>query len=54
MYLALLGAGAFGNAEAWVLDAIERALGRFAGVDLDVAIVSYGRPNAALTSLLAG
>ncbi|MCB0077270.1 MAG: hypothetical protein KDD73_07565 [Anaerolineales bacterium] len=48
LFLTLLGGGVFGNETAWILDAIDRALQRFADAPLDVAIVSYGRSNPAL------
>ncbi len=53
LFLTLLGGSAFGNDEAWILDAIERSLDRFADTDLDVAIVSYRDPNPSLTMLTA-
>lgn len=43
VYLTLVGGGAFGNANAWIFDALRRTLGLFAGLPLDVSIVSYGR-----------
>lgn len=42
LYLTLLGGGVFGNRMEWILDAIRKALHRFSGFALDVAIVSYG------------
>jgi hypothetical protein len=42
--LTLLGGGAFGNREDWILAAIRRALEMSAGFDLDVRLVSYGTP----------
>jgi hypothetical protein len=47
-HLTLLGGGAFGNPTGWILDALDRAVGRVAGTDLDVAVVSYGSPSRAL------
>lgn len=52
VFLTLLGGGVFGNEAPWILAAIERALDKFRHVALDVAIVSYGRPNPALKHLL--
>ena len=52
-YLTMLGGGAFGNPTGWIVDAVERALRRFAGADLDVVFVSYGRPRTELAPLLA-
>ena len=51
-YLTLLGGGAFGNAGAWILDAIRRALAGYAWAGLDVAIVSYGRSSGAVRGLV--
>jgi hypothetical protein len=42
--LTLLGGGAFGNDAGWIYQAIRRALTTVATVDLDIRIVSYGRP----------
>jgi len=42
--LTLLGGGAFGNREDWIVAAIRRALEITAGFDLDVRLVSYGTP----------
>jgi hypothetical protein len=51
LYLTLLGAGAFGNPVAWVVEALQRSLRlhRYAG--LDVRVVSYGRSQPALRVL---
>lgn len=53
VYLTLIGAGAFGNPPAWVLDAVRRALDTFRNTGLDVTIVSYGSPPAALVKFAA-
>ena len=45
--LTLVGGGVFGNREAWILDAIRRALRRVAEFALDVRIVSYAEPSRA-------
>ncbi len=42
VFLTLLGGGAFGNHDDWIFSAIKRALELFAGIHLDIAIVSYG------------
>jgi hypothetical protein len=46
--LTLLGGGAFGNEEEWIIGAMRRALTMVASFDLDVRIVSYGAPSAAV------
>ncbi len=45
--LTRLGGGAFGNADAWIDVAIERALARFAKYALDVRLVSFAAPSKA-------
>lgn len=52
--LTRLGGGAFGNADAWIDDALLRACQLMADVDLDVVIVSYRRPSASLVDLVCG
>jgi hypothetical protein len=42
VYLTLLGGGAFGNLEGWIIGAIKRALITVADTHLNVSIVSYG------------
>ena len=50
--LTRLGGGAFGNADDWIDAAMLRAL-RLAGArDLDVTVVSYGRPSPGLCELV--
>jgi hypothetical protein len=51
-YLTLLGGGAFGNADEWIIDAIGRALASYAWAGLDVAIVSYGASQAMVRGLV--
>lgn len=51
VYLTLLGAGAFGNPTAWVIDALDRAV-RAHPVGLDVRVVSYGQPQAAVQAMV--
>lgn len=53
MYLTLLSGGAFGNAEIWIMAAIERSLRLFEDCDLEVAIVSYGSSKASIQQLVA-
>lgn len=52
VFLTLLGGGVFGNDDAWITGAIERAYGRFRHSGLDVRIVSYGRSHPAVAALL--
>jgi hypothetical protein len=46
--LTLLGGGAFGNQEEWILDAMRRALTIVSSFDVDVRIVSFGAPTPAV------
>ena len=52
LYLTLLGGGAFGNDIDWIIAAIARSVQRYQDYDLDVAIVSYGAPNAYVQQLV--
>ncbi|MBC7735757.1 MAG: hypothetical protein H7245_00675 [Candidatus Saccharibacteria bacterium] len=52
LFLTRLGGGAFGNPSAWINDAIARAVTRFAACDLDVVLVSFGRPSPDNRALL--
>ncbi|NNE95399.1 MAG: hypothetical protein HKN24_05170 [Acidimicrobiales bacterium] len=52
VYLTLLGGGAFGNPTEWILNAIDRAVRLTFREDLDIVIVSFGRPNPELGRLL--
>jgi hypothetical protein len=45
--LTLVGGGAFGNREDWILGAMRRAFRLTEHVDLDVRIVSHGEPSPA-------
>ena len=51
VFLTMLGGGAFGNRDEWILSAIERAVTQFADVDLDVVVVSYGRSKPRVLEL---
>jgi hypothetical protein len=50
--LTLLGGGAFGNCEDWILAVVRRALELASGSDIDVRIVSYGTPRESLLRLV--
>jgi hypothetical protein len=52
VFLTLLGGGAFGNKTDWILSAIQRALIQVAQVNLQVSIVSYGKSNPAVQTLI--
>lgn len=52
VYLTLVGGGAFGNEEYWIIESLEKALNKFKAVPLDVRIVSYGTSNSAVRDLI--
>jgi len=47
VFLTLVGGGAFGNKEDWILESLQKAIRKFKSVPLDIKIVSYGKskPN---------
>ncbi len=51
LYLTLLGGGAFGNDQEWIMDAIRRAVELYRRLDLDVKIVSFRHSNPAVRKL---
>ncbi|MCP4073647.1 MAG: hypothetical protein GY742_18230 [Hyphomicrobiales bacterium] len=53
LFLTLLGGGAFGNEEAWITSAIQRAIEITRNAGLDIKIVCFSEPSAALTSFVS-
>lgn len=53
VFLTLIGGGVFGNLHSWIFAAIERAIGQFSHVPLDVAIVSYGARKPGVGDLIS-
>jgi len=45
VFLTLVGGGAFGNEENWILESLQKAIIKFKNVPLDIRIVSHGRSN---------
>lgn len=45
VFLTLVGGGAFGNEEHWIIESIQQSIRRFKNIALDVQIVSYGQSN---------
>lgn len=45
IFLTLVGGGAFGNEEYWILESLQKSIRKFKNVPLDIRIVSYGRSN---------
>jgi hypothetical protein len=52
VFLTRLGGGAFGNDDDWIHSAIRNALQMVRGTGLDVRLVSYGPPTAAVAQLV--
>ena len=52
VFLTRLGGGAFGNDDDWIHFAIRNALQIVRGARLDVRLVSYGQPTAAVVQLV--
>ena len=50
-YLTLLGAGAFGNDQTWILDVIRRTAILYREMELDLKIVSFRHSNPAVRDL---
>ena len=50
--LTLLGGGAFGNDQSWILEAMRRALAVVSSFEIDARIVSCGEPSAALREVV--
>jgi hypothetical protein len=49
-----LGGGAFGNREAWICAAMQRALKLASALELDVKLVSYGPPSPSMLQMVKG
>ncbi|WP_092581042.1 hypothetical protein [Hyunsoonleella jejuensis] len=45
IFLTLVGGGAFGNEEYWILESMQKAIRKFKNVPLDIRIVSYRSSN---------
>lgn len=52
LFLTMLGGGAFGNDDDWIINAIRKPLIKFQYLPLDVRIVSYNKSNPRLAELL--
>lgn len=52
VYLTLLGGGAFGNPDEWIIDAIRKALLAYQDSGLQVGIVSHAQSKAQVRALL--
>ena len=52
VFLTLVGGGAFGNATAWIIGSLHRALDLYKQAALDVTIVSHGSSNPVVQHLV--
>ena len=52
VFLTLLGGGAFGNESSWITESIKRTLNLYSDWNIEVAIVSYGKPKAFVQQLV--
>lgn len=52
VFLTLIGGGAFGNEEHWILDSLQKSIRKFKNVPLDIKIVSFGRSNPNLVKCI--
>jgi hypothetical protein len=52
VYLTILGGGAFGNEQVWIIKAIERSLELYKHVGLNVSIVSHRYSNINIQELI--
>ena len=48
VFLTLVGGGAFGNEEYWILESLQKAIRKFKNTPLDIQIVSYGSSSSNL------
>lgn len=54
VFLTMLGGGAFGNPPIWIHEAVKRALTLLKAFDLDVRVVSYGKPTPEVLETVNG
>lgn len=52
VFLTLVGGGAFGNEEHWILESLQQALRKFKNTPLDVKVVSYRQSNRYLINCI--
>ena len=52
VFLTLVGGGAFGNEEHWILESLQKVIRKYKKLPLDLRIVSYGRSNPSLVMSL--
>jgi hypothetical protein len=52
VYLTLVGGGAFGNDEEWILESMQKSIRKFKNTPLNIKIVSYGNSNSKLLNYI--
>jgi len=52
VYLTLVGGGAFGNEEHWILESLQQSIRKFQNTPLEVKVVSYGQSNKHLVNCI--
>jgi len=52
VYLTLVGGGAFGNEEYWILESLQNSIRKFQNTPLDIMVVSYGQSNNKLVKAI--
>lgn len=52
VYLTLIGGGAFGNPEQWIVESMQKAIDKFKHVPLDIRIVSYPKSQQILNNFI--
>lgn len=52
VFLTLVGGGAFGNEEYWIIESIQKTIQKFKNYPLDVKIVSYGSSKQSVRNLI--
>ncbi len=52
VYLTLVGGGAFGNEEHWILESLQQAIRKFRNTPLEIKVVSFGQSNMNLVNCI--
>ena len=53
VYLTLVGGGAFGNEEHWIMESLEKSVLKFKDTSLDIRIVSHSKSNPELIKTIS-
>lgn len=53
LYLTLVGGGAFGNDQNWILESLLQSIRKFKNAPLNIQIVSYGNSNPMVQKLIS-